>query len=213
MLKNINYACVYDIYYKNFYIMILGSHNSITYKKPKHWWKFFMIPFARCQNKNLQYQYDKGVRCFDIRIRPTKTHEIEFAHGMLDFSKDAIKDLDLIYSKCVSENEKVYIRLILEDTLVKLDDNAAENWFIDFVKMMENQYPFFIIFECRRKSDWKQLVIPKSNYYPKIDQHVSSMSKDVRWYEKIIPYFYAKRTNKNYIPNQDCDIVFFDFIK
>ena len=29
---------------------IIGTHNSMTYLPPEHWYGWFMIPFARCQH-------------------------------------------------------------------------------------------------------------------------------------------------------------------
>ena len=48
---------------------MLGSHNTLSYLSPKKWWAWFTIPWSRCQEKDLDWQYFCGVRYFDIRLR------------------------------------------------------------------------------------------------------------------------------------------------
>lgn len=194
--------------------MIIGSHNSLTYAKPKHWWGYLAIPFARCQNINLVNQYKHGIRCFDIRVRPSNDSDyLEFGHGIMSISETLINDINKVYSMSISDKEKVYIRLILEDIYSDKNKEKNEQWFIDFALSFENNYPFFIFFEGRRKSDWKKLVNFKSGYEPRLEQNVSSISETARWYEKLIPWFYAKRTNDTFKPDKNSDIILYDFIK
>ena len=49
-------------------IMILASHNSLTYYKPQ-WYLRPLAWIGRCQSKTIQEQYELGVRYFDIRIK------------------------------------------------------------------------------------------------------------------------------------------------
>ena len=45
-----------------------GSHNSATFGKSYKWYHKLFVPFARCQNKSLKQQWDKGVRFYDLRV-------------------------------------------------------------------------------------------------------------------------------------------------
>lgn len=54
--------------------MILGSHNSWSYLRPRKWWQRALAFTAKCQRKDIEEQYALGVRCFDLRIR--------FLHGI-----------------------------------------------------------------------------------------------------------------------------------
>ncbi len=47
----------------------LGTHNSMTYMKPRTTQMLAMWPFAKCQSMTYTEQYDFGVRFFDLRIR------------------------------------------------------------------------------------------------------------------------------------------------
>ncbi len=190
--------------------MVIGSHNSMTYLKPRHWYGWLMIPFARCQNKTLAEQYKAGARCFDLRIRPDMKHSFSFAHGFMEMSDGLAIGIDPLYSMAVRDNEKVYIRIILEDVGMNYPAEAASEWFVNICESFARYYPMFTFFEGRRKSDWKLLY--DFPFKPKVQQFVSSMADDARWYERIFPRLYARRTNGTHIPDEDCDIALYDFI-
>ena len=48
--------------------ILQGSHNSATSGKSYKWYHKLFVPFARCQNKSLKQQWDKGVRFYDLRV-------------------------------------------------------------------------------------------------------------------------------------------------
>ena len=65
--------------------MILGSHNTMSYLPPKHWW---MKPFrfmAQCQRENYVEQYLDGARFFDLRVWFDDAGGIVFKHGLIKF--------------------------------------------------------------------------------------------------------------------------------
>lgn len=63
---------------------MLGSHNSLTYLRPRKWWQ---VPFhfmARCQGVNYMEQYEKyGVRLFDLRVWLDDNLNMEVRHGLM----------------------------------------------------------------------------------------------------------------------------------
>ena len=72
--------------------IIEGSHNSLSYSKPKYWYQWIFYPWARCQSKDILEQYDLGIRYFDIRVRFDKNNNIVFCHNftIFDISKNEV---------------------------------------------------------------------------------------------------------------------------
>ena len=68
--------------------MKLGSHNSLTYLKPKKWYMCFFRFVAQCQSKSYEEQFESGIRMFDVRLRPSKNINDEpiIAHGLMEYS-------------------------------------------------------------------------------------------------------------------------------
>ena len=92
--------------------MILGSHNSWSYNKPKKWWMKLIAFTARCQNIDIKTQYELGVRCFDLRIRFDKDCNTVFAHGIIEYNIDADKVYDDL--KWLDNKGDCYVRVIHE---------------------------------------------------------------------------------------------------
>lgn len=89
----------------------LGTHNSMTYMKPRTTQMLAMWPFAKCQSMTYTEQYDFGVRFFDLRIRFIDGKPY-FAHGEVEFTEvDAYTVLDYLNQKgdCA-------VNLVLENT-------------------------------------------------------------------------------------------------
>lgn len=183
---------------------VFGSHNSITANRPSSFWGWFAIPFARCQKKTIKEQYDAGVRCFDLRITFEESQPV-FAHGITGFEGspvDVLYDINQFPEKC-------YVRIILEDTSV-IHEN--EDKFYHFCKLYSSLMKNITFFEGRRRCDWKLVYGFQDS--PQMYQAVGSMAKDARWYERLIPWFYAKRMNENNmkIDWKSYDIVIYDFV-
>ena len=96
---------------------IIGTHNSMTYLRPHKWYGWFMIPFARCQRKTIEQQWNDGARCFDLRIRFTRQGEPYFAHGLYECTHE-VKPIDVLVQLdrlILRYNQPAFVRLILED--------------------------------------------------------------------------------------------------
>ena len=171
---------------------MIGTHNSMTYAKPYHWYGWLMIPFARCQKKNLREQLLEGARCFDLRIRFDKDGTPYFAHGAMRVKGDVYGALTDLKIQTMFLKEKLLVRLILEDPKLRKEQEIL---FIDFCNDIENVFgEYMTFFEGRRKGDWA-LIYDFKHKQP-INQFVGSMAEDARWYEKIMPFAYACRKNK-----------------
>lgn len=189
---------------------ILGSHNSMTYLPPKLWLMRLFSLFWRCQTNNVKHQYDKGVRCFDLRIRYVKDKWV-FAHGLTLFDNaELIEILNYLNTQSVASNEAVYVRLILE---TRKSDMEHENKFKELCREVRNRYyGRLMFFEARRKFDWVKLY-NFDNFEPNVVQYVGSMQT---WYGKIWPWLYWKLHNKEdreqLFNHSDDTIVLYDFI-
>ena len=170
--------------------MIIGSHNTMTYAKPRKWWYGFISPFAVCQNKTIEEQLNYGIGLFDLRVRWRKDRWV-FAHGLYEVESEAPDKIIMkISDKAVPLGCDAYVRLILETS--KADEEQEKR----FVELCESllDIPNIIYLGGNRKFDWKQIY--DFGFNPNIWQPVSSMAEDARWYEKILPILYAVRRNK-----------------
>ena len=187
---------------------IIGTHNSMTFSRPAKWYGYLMIPFARCQRLTIRGQFYAGVRCFDLRIRFRRDGTPCFAHGMMTLRGNVQGTLMIInalayYAKC-----PVYVRLVLEDGQC-LD--WQEKLFRAFCKIYEEKFPLITFFQGNRKADWKRVYEFKTK--PQLAQCVSSMADDARWYERLVPWFYARRRNKKSLADPpSADIALYDFL-
>ena len=196
---------------------IIGTHNSMTYLPPEHWYGWFMIPFARCQRKTIEQQWDNGARCFDLRIRFTKQGEPYFAHGLYECTHKAnpAHVLEELYKLMLRDNEQVVVRLILEDPdkqnhNVYYFEQLCRVWETHQARQSVTVNKVLLFFGGNRKGDWAQIV--EFDYKPNLTQYVGSMMEDARWYEKIMPFAYAWRRNKKNKQNPQGDIAIYDFI-
>lgn len=170
---------------------MIGSHNSMSYLKPRRW---YLRPFsfmARCQSKSLKEQYEKyGVRLFDIRVSFDKDGTPYFAHGLMQYKGDVYKHLDYLNTKL-----NVEVRLLLEEGW---DDGSSfqETHFKAFCSKVKKKFKNIAFFGGIRKRDWT--VIHDFKYKgPEYKDLYSSMQPPK--YDDLFPYWYAKNNNKKNI--------------
>ena len=130
--------------------MKLATHNSLSYVRPQWWARPFNF-ISKCQSLTVWQQYDLGVRYFDIRIWWSGNRLIS-KHGLAKYDVDVLSVLDFLNSK----NDKVRVRLVLEDTFAfgKNYDSRFVAFVNEVVKKYEN-----VTFLCGvKKSTWAKLV-------------------------------------------------------
>lgn len=184
----------------------LGSHNSMTYLTPKQWYLYPFKWMAQCQSKDIKYQYDLGIRYFDIRVRYDKNGIPEFAHGLLSFKADVyqtLKDMNAF-------GEELQIRLLLELSKESKDTEFQTECFKKDCEKWSGELKN-LKFHCgRRKYDWK-VVYKFENPEPSIDQKVSSMLGK-KW-DDIFPFVWSYIYNKEFIQNgTDKEYLLLDFV-
>ena len=185
--------------------MKLGTHNSMTYLKPKKWYLYPFRFMARCQSKTIQEQYEEyGIRFFDLRIKFDKNGNPEFAHGSISYKED----VDYILRYLNSRNEEVKVRFVLE---IKKPNELQENLFKLYCALCESLYSNIKFNNGRRKCDW-QVVYDFENPEPEYDEKVSSTTWKI--WDDWCPYIYARLMNKKNIKKgTDKEYMTLDFIQ
>lgn len=167
--------------------MELGTHNSMTYLKPKKWYLYPFRFIARCQSLSIEEQYNKGIRLFDIRISYDKDKTPEFRHGCIAYKGNVYETLKWLNS----QNTPIKIRILLEENT---ESFLKEVLFIKDINTFVNSFPNLTFYEGRRKFDWKKLVdLPDLE----VVQLVSSMQGTIL--DDLWPWIYAKLYNKKNI--------------
>lgn len=178
--------------------MIKGSHNSLTYLKPK---TFFMKLFGfkyMCQTKSLEKQIKEGIHAFDINVRFDDNHNVVVTNGKWE-SEDSYTCDDFI-SK-ILDTIKIH-RIDDEDILININlDTIKESYFqeMDFIKFInmfiDKTDKHVYIIGGKRVFDDEQVITRLRN--PKtIVTPVASVDKRTRFYEKWFPKLFAYRMNK-----------------
>lgn len=120
--------------------MNIGSHNSLSYQRPKKWW---MRPFhfmAKCQDFDFVDQYILGARVFDLRISFDKKHagKVQVRHGAMEFDVPMVL-LNSFYDFLNYEKD-CYLRVILEFNKEPKDIEYQEQRFRIYCEQLENKY-------------------------------------------------------------------------
>ena len=195
---------------------LIGSHNTMTYLKPTNWLLYLgYLISAKCQNKTWLEQINSGVRVLDIRVFPEYIFGSTFwryGHGLIKFTRNSpgIYNIASTINDMAKRTKKpMYMRIILERC--KSERDVQE--FINLCEHLELNYPYIKFLGGNRKKDWKKCYIFSSDITDSnVNQPVSSMAEDARWYEKICPWLYAKRMNKVNKDKLIKGINLFDFI-
>lgn len=168
----------------------IGSHDTMTYLPPKKWYIYPFRWIAQCQSKTLKYQFELGVRYFDIRVRYTKDGIPEFAHGLISYKGDVVNTL----KELNDYGDETQVRLILEFNKEPKDIEFQEECFRKDCKRWVRRFKN-LKFHCgRRKYDW-EIVYHFKNKEPELDQQVSSMQGSKL--DDIFPFWYALTHNED----------------
>lgn len=196
--------------------MIIGLHNTFSGLEPKHWW---LKPFnfiAKCQNNNILETYKSLLKdgfdiCVDLRVYFPKesSFKVGIAHGSMSYKGDQeliYNVLNMLSTLCITYDKELYVRVILE----KGDEFPLFDFFC--IKL-EEDFPNIIFYGGVYKPTWKLIHDFKNKLELNTIQYVGSMAKDARWYEKFIPYLYAKRKNLDNMMKltDESKIYLFDF--
>ena len=183
--------------------MILGSHNSLSFLKPKKWWMRLIAFTARCQEKSIIKQYfDYGVRCFDIRVRFNKKGEPIIAHSIIEY--DCNIDEYLSFFNAMGDCK---VRLLHEARNKK---QYHPDLFRSFCIKVESFYSNITFYHGKNLYNW-ETDYNFANNFSEEEVYASVCSPKLidDWY----PRLFAKKNNKRILKNgTDKDILLIDFV-
>lgn len=190
--------------------MVIGSHNSWSFLRPKKWW---MKPFrwcARCQDVDIREQYSLyNVNCFDLRIRIDKDNNLIVTHNkcVYDISEKELRE-DL---KFLNEQGECYVRVI-HDIRTEKDFTPTNTYnFIMICKELEKHYPNIKFWCGRNLYNWN-IDYEFAGVEPTCCEEYGSVTNP-KWWNGLYPRRYAKKHNKEILANGTTkDILLMDFV-
>jgi hypothetical protein len=189
--------------------MILGSHNSWTYLKPKKWWMKLMSFTVRCQNRHIYDQYYKyGVRCFDLRVRFNSDGKAIISHGIIeyDFDEESLMN-DL---RWLNYKGDVAVRILHEARRKSQYNELTRDMFVWFCDALEEEFPNIKFWCGRNLYNWNVDYV--FDYNPSCEEKYASVCPPKfidDWFPKLYAWIMNKRNKKK---GTDKDILLIDFV-
>ncbi len=171
---------------------MIGSHNTLSYLPPVNLWGKITKLWGKCQDKNIEEQYNSNVRYFDIRVNYINGvwHIVHnrIDYGQLTNHQDILKYIG---------NKQIPIRLIYDKrTKPKSYRSYGVGYFLELITELRNKYNIFID-SAITYWNWNEYIF--TSKYSIIEYHASVSSK---WYQYIFgTKLFAKKYNKQYIEN------------
>ena len=191
--------------------MVLGSHNSWSYLRPRRWWMRLIAFAARCQRVDIREQYLKyGVRCFDLRIRFDENGVPILAHGIVEYvtTEDAIWD-DL---KWLDQIGDCHVRVLHEVRERHQYTPEMALLFEMFCAEAEHLYPHIKFWCGRNLYDWK-VDYQFEGDDPTCEETYGSVVPGKKWLYGWWPWLYAvTHNNQVKAKGTDKDILLIDFV-
>lgn len=188
----------------------LGSHDTMTYLKPRDWW---LRPFkfvAQCQRVPIEEQYEKyGIKLFDIRVKYNSKERIwELAHGAMVFKG---KTPDEVFEYLNSLNDEIYVRLVLEYNRAPKDIDIISSLFAMQASKWREKYSNITFWGFNRKYDWKRLYEYEGMKELSMYQAISSATWKI--WDDWFPWLYAWFHNADNIKQgTDKEWLLIDFV-
>ena len=199
--------------------MVIGSHNSWSYLRPRKWWMRLIAFAARCQRVDIRTQYLKyGVRCFDLRVRydgirmvlGMKYVNTRVAHGIVEYDidvKSLCRDLEWLDKK-----GDCYLRVIHEARNEKQKEQSDKGIFQTDCYHMFKKYPHTKFWCGRNLYDWK-VDYQFEGEEPTCEETYGSVVPGKKWMYGWWPWLYAVTHNKQVkAKGTDKDILLIDYV-
>lgn len=190
---------------------ILGSHDTMSYLRPRTWWGRLFSFVARCQSRTIAEQWQAGVRYFDLRIGYDSDWNAEFRHGAVAYVGDFPDSvMAWLAERARTAGERVWVRVLLEKERESRVPGACVDMFRADCERWQRMYPE-LLFHCgRRKSDW-QVLYDFGREEPSMEQAVSSMTWK-KW-DDWCPWIYARLMNRKTLKRgTDKEVLLIDFV-
>lgn len=138
----------------------LGTHNSLSYLRPRQWWLRPFAWMARCQSLTIEEQWEAGVRYFDIRVKFDKNKVAKSGHGLMTYDVRVDHILWLIEDYAISSREKAVVRLFHENKRRKpTEDREAFRAFCRYAVAFHGDHIRFVEGGCRH--DYVEMIADK----------------------------------------------------
>ena len=190
--------------------MVIGSHNSWSFKTPVKWWMKLLSFTAKCQSKTIQEQYEKyNVKCFDLRIRFDKD-----GTGMICHNNVIYGTLDSVMGDLSYLNEKgdVSIRILHDVRTKKKYTEENVRLFKETCAKLESMFTN-LKFWCGRNL-YKWNFDYNFDYKPECLEKYSSVCPP-KYIDDWWPFIYARFNNKRIrreFADGGADILLIDFV-
>lgn len=190
--------------------MVIGSHNSWSFLRPKKWWMRLFRWSARCQDVDIREQYSLyNVNCFDLRAKFDKNGNLQVSHNKCIYDiteKEFREDLSFL-----NEQGECYVRVLLDVRTKKDYTPDAIYKFVCFCKEIEKHYPYIKFWCGRNLYNWN-VDYAFAGIEPTCCEKYGSVTKP-KWWNGLYPRKYAKKYNKEILANGTTkDILLIDFV-
>lgn len=196
--------------------MVIGSHNSWSYLRPRKWWMRLIAFAARCQRVDIKTQYLKyGVRCFDLRVRFNDIGGPIIAHGVVEYGDMSKSIWDNM--KWIDVKGDCYVRVIHEArTSYQYLGQELQGYNVDrfklLAKVLEKTYPNTQFWCGRNLYDWK-VDYQFEGEEPTCEETYGSVVPGKKWLYGWWPWLYAVTHNKAIkAQGTDKDILLIDYV-
>lgn len=186
--------------------MKLGSHNTMTYLRPKVFWQRLLPFVGRCQSVDYKVQHSLGAVGYDLRLFWGDDGKLEYRHGFLRFSADNIDEV-LSYA----ESNNIIVRVLLEvrsynkGLIGNIDELRSR--FKAYCSEIEEKYPSILFFGGQESGSGEKLYTFNSDtgdlaieeLHSSVTSLFKSHNKFLRMIDDLFPIIYSLIKNEKNI--------------
>jgi hypothetical protein len=186
--------------------MKLGSHNTMTYLRPKVFWQRLLPFVGRCQSVDYKVQHSLGAVGYDLRLFWDDDGKLEYRHGFLRFPADNIDEV-LSYA----ESNNIIVRVLLEvrsynKPLISNIDELRSR-FKAYCSEIEEKYPSILFFGGQESGSGEKLYTFKNEtsglvideLHSSVTSLFKSHNKFLRMIDDLFPIIYSLIKNEKNI--------------
>lgn len=186
--------------------MKLGSHNTMTYLRPKVFWQRLLPFIGRCQSVDYKVQHSLGAVGYDLRLFWDDYGKLEYRHGFLRFPADNIDEV-LSYA----ELNNIIVRVLLEvrsynKPLISNIDELRSR-FKAYCSEIEEKYPSILFFGGQESGSGEKLYTFKNDtgnlaieeLHSSVTSLFKSHNKFLRMIDDLFPIIYSLIKNEKNI--------------
>lgn len=186
--------------------MKLGSHNTMTYLRPKVFWQRLLPFIGRCQSVDYKVQHSLGAVGYDLRLFWDDDGKLEYRHGFLRFPADNIDEV-LSYA----ESNNIIVRVLLEvrsynkGLIGNIDELRSR--FKAYCSEIEEKYPSILFFGGQESGSGEKLYTFKNDtgnlaieeLHSSVTSLFKSHNKFLRMIDDLFPIIYSLIKNEKNI--------------